>query len=83
MIDAKMPDNLPQWMKDHADQYLSSGGTEGHNYTLSRPGAGEIGRGRRKLEAAFPNLPFLWLDTEQSEGEVFWIARKDLLSSRA
>ena len=25
-----------------------------------------------------PRLPFLWLDTEQSEGEVFWIARKDL-----
>ncbi|MBI2739518.1 MAG: 50S ribosomal protein L3 N(5)-glutamine methyltransferase [Rhodospirillales bacterium] len=38
----------------------------------------EIGRGRRNLEAAFPNLPFLWLDTEQSEGEVFWITRKDL-----
>lgn len=38
----------------------------------------EIGRGRRNLEAAFPRLPFLWLDTEQSEGEVFWIARKDL-----
>ena len=38
----------------------------------------EIGRGRRKLEAAFPRLPFLWLDTEQSEGEVFWLARTDL-----
>ena len=35
----------------------------------------EIGRGRKPLEAAFPRLPFLWLDTEQSEGEVFWIAR--------
>src|SRR4030095_15897741 len=44
---------------------------------------GEIGRGRAKLEAAFPRLPFLWLDTEQSEGEVFWIARKDLASSCA
>ena len=46
---------------------------------LTRDGAliCEIGRGSRKLEAAFPNLPFLWLDTEQSEGEVFWIARKD------
>lgn len=39
----------------------------------------EIGRGRRPLEAAYPRLPFLWLDTEQSQGEVFWIARKDLL----
>jgi ribosomal protein L3 glutamine methyltransferase len=38
----------------------------------------EIGRGRKPLEAAFPRLPFLWLDTEQSEGEVFWITRKDL-----
>ena len=38
----------------------------------------ESGRGRRPLETAYPRLPFLWLDTEQSEGEVFWIARKDL-----
>jgi ribosomal protein L3 glutamine methyltransferase len=41
----------------------------------------EIGRGRRPLEAAFPRLPFLWLDTEQSEGEVFWIAREALVKS--
>ena len=33
----------------------------------------EIGRGRELLEAAFPHLPLLWLDTEESEGEVFWI----------
>lgn len=39
----------------------------------------EIGRGRQPLEAAYPRLPFLWLDTEQSEGEVFWISRKDLV----
>jgi len=38
----------------------------------------EIGRGRRRLEAAFPRLSFLWLDTEQSEGEVFWLSAKDL-----
>ncbi len=30
------------------------------------------------LEAAFPQLPLLWLDTEDSEGEVFWIAAADL-----
>ena len=40
----------------------------------------EIGRGRKPLEAAYPRLPFLWLDTEQSQGEVFWISRKDLMS---
>jgi ribosomal protein L3 glutamine methyltransferase len=38
----------------------------------------EIGRGRRNLEAAFPQLPLLWLDTEDSEGEVFWIGASDL-----
>jgi ribosomal protein L3 glutamine methyltransferase len=38
----------------------------------------ELGRGRRALERAYPRLPFVWLDTEQSEGEVFWIARADL-----
>src|SRR5215470_11420322 len=27
----------------------------------------EIGRGRRALEQAYPRLPFVWLDTEQSE----------------
>lgn len=38
----------------------------------------EIGRGRDNLEAAYPDLPLLWLDTEDSEGEVFWIAAADL-----
>jgi ribosomal protein L3 glutamine methyltransferase len=38
----------------------------------------EIGRCREALEAAFPKLPMLWLDTEDSEGEVFWIGAGDL-----
>jgi ribosomal protein L3 glutamine methyltransferase len=38
----------------------------------------EIGRGRDLVDAAFPELPLLWLDTEDSEGEVFWIAAADL-----
>lgn len=38
----------------------------------------EIGRGRGLVEEAFPELPLLWLDTEESEGEVFWIAAADL-----
>src|SRR5712671_6052964 len=33
----------------------------------------EIGRGRQQLEDAYPHLPLLWLDTEDSDGEVFWI----------
>ena len=31
----------------------------------------EIGSGRDLIEAEYPHLPFLWLDTENSEGEVF------------
>jgi ribosomal protein L3 glutamine methyltransferase len=38
----------------------------------------EIGRGREALEDAYPQLPLLWLDTEDSEAEVFWIAAADL-----
>jgi len=33
----------------------------------------EIGRGRTPLEQAYPKVPFVWLETEQSEGEVFWL----------
>lgn len=40
----------------------------------------EVGRGRRRVERAFPRLPFVWLDTERSEGEVLWIARGDFQS---
>jgi deazaflavin-dependent oxidoreductase (nitroreductase family) len=42
MTEASLAPNLPQWMKDHTDLYLSSGGTEGHLYTLNRPGASAI-----------------------------------------
>jgi ribosomal protein L3 glutamine methyltransferase len=38
----------------------------------------EIGRGRGPVEDAFPQLPLLWLDTEESDGEVFWISAGDL-----
>ncbi len=42
MTEAKLAPNLPQWMKDHTDRYLSSGGTEGHMYTISRPGSPDM-----------------------------------------
>jgi ribosomal protein L3 glutamine methyltransferase len=37
----------------------------------------EIGTGRERLEAEY-DLPFVWLDTELSEGEVFWLGAADL-----
>jgi len=33
----------------------------------------EVGRDRRILEMAYPDTSFLWLDTEESIGEVFWL----------
>jgi ribosomal protein L3 glutamine methyltransferase len=38
----------------------------------------EVGRCREAVEDAFPTLPLLWLDTEESEGEVFWVGAQDL-----
>jgi ribosomal protein L3 glutamine methyltransferase len=33
----------------------------------------EIGTGQDALEAAFPDTEFMWLETENSSGEVFWL----------
>ncbi len=38
MNEAKLAPNLPSWMQDHAKQYLSSGGTDGHMFTITPPG---------------------------------------------
>lgn len=38
----------------------------------------EVGRCRDALELAYPRAEFLWLDTEDSEGEVFWATASDL-----
>jgi ribosomal protein L3 glutamine methyltransferase len=45
------------------------------------PGGGllcEIGTDREVLDEGYPATPFLWLDTEGSEGEVFWLTRDQL-----
>ena len=38
----------------------------------------EIGTGRDLLEADFPQLPFIWVDSDESEGEVFALRARDL-----
>lgn len=38
----------------------------------------EIGTGREVLEAAYPDLDVLWLETAESFGEVFWATRDQL-----
>jgi len=84
-VDAKAMARLPTEYR-HEPRLASAAGDDGLAVVrriladapryLTRNGAllCEIGRGQKPLQAAFPRLPFLWLDTEQSEGEVFWIA---------
>jgi ribosomal protein L3 glutamine methyltransferase len=48
---------------DEAGQHLNEGGG-----LLC-----EVGRGRTVIERAYPGKRFLWLDTEESTGEVFWL----------
>jgi len=38
----------------------------------------EIGRCRPQVEGAYPDKRFLWLDTEASSGEVFWLDAREL-----
>ena len=33
---------MPQWMVDHANKYLSSGGAEGHIYKVKPPDYGDL-----------------------------------------
>ncbi|HYH18634.1 MAG TPA: 50S ribosomal protein L3 N(5)-glutamine methyltransferase [Azospirillum sp.] len=39
----------------------------------------EIGTGRAVLEAEYPDIDFLWLETAESFGEVFWVTRDQLV----
>jgi proline iminopeptidase len=42
MSDARLAPNLPEWMVEHANRYLSSGGADGHMYRMTQPGRPEI-----------------------------------------
>nr|WP_211113772.1 50S ribosomal protein L3 N(5)-glutamine methyltransferase [Azospirillum picis] len=42
----------------------------------------EFGTGREILEAEYPQLDFLWLETANSFGEVFWLTRDQLKAGK-
>jgi len=82
-------ENLPPEFRHEPEMALASGedGFDivrrilGEAKTHLNPGGGllcEIGTDRKILEADYPDVPFLWLDTEGSEGEVFWLERDQL-----
>ena len=41
----------------------------------------EVGHNREIVEAAFPNLVFTWIDTENGEGKIFLLRREDLIEA--
>ena len=42
MTEIQIAPNLPKWMKDHVDRYLSSGGSDGHMYKITLPNMPEL-----------------------------------------
>jgi deazaflavin-dependent oxidoreductase (nitroreductase family) len=42
MTGAKLAPGLPDWMVEHANRYISSGGADGHLYTMTQPGRPQI-----------------------------------------
>ena len=50
-----------------APEHLTAGGTL----------VCEVGGARGRLEHEFPHLPFVWLDTEDTSGEVFLLHAAD------
>lgn len=64
--------NLVRKILDHAPRYLSQ-----HGVLIV-----EVGQARGALERAYPQIPFVWLDTEASQGEVFAINAEDFAASK-
>jgi ribosomal protein L3 glutamine methyltransferase len=86
-VDAQVMSQLPPEYR-HEPSLALAGGTDGLDIVrrildqapdyLSPQGGliCEIGEDRDIVEQDYPNLPFLWLDTEASQGEVFWLPRQ-------
>ncbi|WP_119388322.1 50S ribosomal protein L3 N(5)-glutamine methyltransferase [Taklimakanibacter lacteus] len=83
-VDAEAMEALPPEFR-HEPAMALDGGEDGLDIVRRilaevprhlNPGGGllcEIGRGREILEDDYPELDFFWLDTAESEGEVFWL----------
>lgn len=54
-----------------------------HHLTASGTLIVEVGQANEALEAAYPDTPFNWLDTESSEGEVFSLTASALPKAKS
>lgn len=90
-VDAPSMQALPQEYL-HEPKLALGSGTDGldHTHALIREAAHhlhpggllvvEIGHNRAALEAAYPELPFTWLDVSAGDGYVFLLCREQLLA---
>lgn len=88
-VGREVMDALPEEFR-HEPAMALDGGEDGFDIvrrilaeagTHLNPGGGllcEIGTDREILDEEYPETPFLWLDTEGSDGEVFWLTREQL-----
>ncbi|WP_245986251.1 50S ribosomal protein L3 N(5)-glutamine methyltransferase [Azospirillum thermophilum] len=88
-VDAEAMDLLPEEFR-HEPELALAGGKDGLDIVRRilkeaakhlTPEGGllcEIGTGREVLEAYYPEIDFLWLETANSFGEVFWLTRDQL-----
>jgi ribosomal protein L3 glutamine methyltransferase len=91
-VDAPSMAQLPSEYRNEPQLALGSG-TAGlnHTHTLLREAANylnddgvlivEIGHNRDALYEAYPNVPFVWLDTSGGDQFVFIISKQDLMNS--
>jgi ribosomal protein L3 glutamine methyltransferase len=89
-VDAPSMDALPQEYRNEPDLALASGedGLD-HTHTLIAHAAEhlhpggllivEIGHNREVLEAAYPHLPFTWLEVSDGDQYVFLLTREQLM----
>jgi len=92
-VDAKAIAALPKEFS-HEPRLALAGGSDGLDIVrriLAEAGAHlspqggllcEVGRGREILERDYPEKDFLWLDTEESSGEIFWLTAAALRASK-
>ena len=83
-VDAESVETLPDEYRHEPELALGSG-TDGLDATRSiilHVLLVEIGHNRDILEAAYPELPFTWLETSGGDGFVFLLTREQLLGEK-